>query len=105
MDMPCPPELSAPTTDTEEIVRRDKSIFWKIKGIATKITYRIFVKYGNPSTVEEKVVIKTFASNFALNFSIPLLESHLQLMFEKKEKFVGSKALSFSIKFTSAATK
>jgi importin-7 len=105
MDMPCPPELSAPATLTEEIVKRDKSIFWKIKGIAAKITYRIFVKYGNPATVEEKVAIQTFSSNFALNFSIPLLESHLQLMFERKDKFVGSKALSFCIKFTSAATK
>ena len=105
MDMPCPPDLSSPTTDTDEIVRRDKSIFWKIKGIAAKITYRIFVKYGNPITVEEKVAIQTFSSNFALNFSIPLLESHLQLMFEKKDKFVGSKALSFCIKFTSSATK
>lgn len=105
MDMPCPENLSEPTSDTDVIVSRDKSIFWKIKGIAGKITYRVFVKYGNPATVEEKVLIQTFASNFALNFSIPLLESHLQLMFEKKDKFVGSKALSFAIKFTSAATK
>ena len=34
-----------------------------------------------------------------------LLESHLQIMFAKKNQFVGSKALNFAIKFTSASTK
>jgi hypothetical protein len=105
MDMPCPDDLCAPTSDTAETVARDKSIFWKIKGIAAKITYRVFVKYGDPETVEDTTIIKSFSNNFSLKYSIPLLESHLQLMFQRKEKFVGSKSLSFAIKFISASTK
>jgi len=49
--MPCPPELVNVTEDTEEINQRNKTIFWKIKGITAKATYRMFMKYGEPSTV------------------------------------------------------
>lgn len=34
-----------------------------------------------------------------------ICESHLQLMFKKKDQFVGSKTLNFSIKLVSQATK
>ena len=105
MDMPCPPELCSPTEDQFEIEKRDKSIFWKIKGITCKLTYRIFVKYGNPTIVEDKEHIVTFSNNFSLKYNIPLLESHLQLLFAKKTGFVGSKALNFAIKFISSSTK
>ena len=64
IDMPCPEDLCSPTSDTSIIVSRDKSIFWKIKGIATKITYRMFIKYSNPEIVEDKELIKTFANKF-----------------------------------------
>jgi hypothetical protein len=36
---------------------------------------------------------------------MPLLESHLQLVFKRKTHFVGSKALNFAIKFVSLCTK
>ena len=81
LDLPCPPSLGSKITNTDEIVARDKSIFWKIKGIVAKITYRMFVKYGDPVKVEDKVNIKAFANSFSLKYSIPLLESHLQLLF------------------------
>jgi len=41
----------------------------------------MFIKYGDPVIVEDTVLIKTFANKFQLEYSIPLLESHLQLMF------------------------
>ena len=105
LDMECPADLSVNTDDQDEICRRDKSIFWKIKGITAKITYRIFVKYGNPSLVEDKVLTKTFSNSFSLKYSIPLLESHLQLVLSRKDKFVGSKCLNQALKFISASTK
>lgn len=52
LDMPCPAELCAHTTVTEQLQEKDKHVFWKIKGIAAKITYRIFIKYSNPVIVE-----------------------------------------------------
>mgnify|MGYP006161020033 CR=1 FL=1 len=33
LDMPCPDDLIKPTEETQEIVARDKSIYWKIKSI------------------------------------------------------------------------
>lgn len=105
LDMPTPEEIKTPTYVTDDILARDKNIFWKIKGICSKLTYRIMVKYGNPSIVEDKVLIKSFSNNFNLKYTIPLMESHLQQLLSRKNCFVGSKALSFSIKFISNCTK
>jgi hypothetical protein len=77
LDMPIPDNLRSVTNDTEEIIARDKSIFWKIKGITSKLTYRIQIKYGNPTIVEDRPLIKSFSNNFSIKYSIPLLESHL----------------------------
>jgi len=105
LDMECPENLNSATENTVEIVNRDKSIFWKIKGITAKTTYRMFIKYADPGKVEDKLHIKTFSNNFSLKYSIPLLESHLQILFQRKTHHVGSKALNFAIKFISASTR
>lgn len=47
-------ELCSFTEDMETIQERDKSIQWKIKGMASKITYRLFSKYGNPAYVKDE---------------------------------------------------
>ena len=105
LDMPTPPELAEPVDNTEEIQRRDKHIFWKIKAITAKITYRAFVKYSKPKEVEQLTHITEFSKQFRENFSLPLLESHLQLLLNKRTQFIGSKALAFAIKFLGYATK
>jgi hypothetical protein len=87
----------------DEIEVRDKHIQWKIKHVACKITYRMFTKYGNPKHVKDELLI--FSNRFLEVFAIPLLESHLQLVFKRKQNFVGSKALNFALKYVSAATK
>jgi hypothetical protein len=53
IDRPVPPELEAKTEDMHEIEERDKHIIWKTKGIASKTTYRMFSKYGNPKFVDD----------------------------------------------------
>ena len=84
LDMSCPADLASSTDDESEIDRREKHIFWKIKGITAKLTYRIFVKYGDPSIVEDKPEIQAFSNRFRLTFNVPLLESHLQLLLAKR---------------------
>ena len=64
LDLPVPAALNSSTDDADEINRRNKAIYWKIKGITAKTTYRIFVKYSDPSKVENKPHIKSFANNF-----------------------------------------
>ena len=75
MDKPCPPELETFVEDKETIEERDKSMIWRIKGIAAKTTYRLFSKFGNPTYVDEK--FKEFSERFRNTFAVPLLESHL----------------------------
>jgi hypothetical protein len=105
LDMPVPDELLTQVKTDEEVVSKNKSIQWKIKGLVGKLTYRIFVKYGNPKIVADDVLIKSFSNNFSFKYSLALLESHLQLLLSRKTNFVGSKALSFAIKFISNSTK
>ena len=71
--------------------------------MASKITYRLFSKYGNPVYAQDNY--KKFSKNFQETFSELLLESHLMLMFARKTAFVGSKCLNFVIKYVSSATK
>lgn len=56
MDRPVPETLESFVEEMTEIEKRDNHIIWKIKGIATKTTYRIFSKYGNPKYVEDSFV-------------------------------------------------
>lgn len=97
MDRPLPAELESFTEDMSVIDERDKNILWKLKGIATKITYRLFSKFGNPTFVDEKFM--DFSKKFKETFAIPLLESHLQQVLKRKTTFVGSKTLNFAIKY------
>ena len=53
MDRPVPAELESFTEDPDVIEERDKHIVWKVKGIATKMTHRLFSKYGNPTYVDK----------------------------------------------------
>ena len=87
LDMPTPEDMKELTNNTKEINRRDKSIFWKIKGIASKLTYRITIKYGDPSIVEDKALVKSFSNNFSIKYVMPLLESHLQIVLTRKNTF------------------
>ena len=57
-----PENLESFVEDMDEIEKRDSNIVWKIKGIATKTTYRIFSKYGNHKFVEDKFL--SFSKRF-----------------------------------------
>ena len=102
--LPVPENFGTVIDDNEEIVKRNKEIFWKIKGVAAKASYRIFIKYNNPMKTD-KPDLKTFIESFVSTHSIPLLESHLQILLSRKTNFVGAKVLNYANKFVAAATK
>jgi len=54
LDMKLSPNISQFIENMDEIAERDKQIHWKIKGMAAKITYRLFSKYGNPKYADEE---------------------------------------------------
>ena len=103
LDRPLPAALEAFAEEMGEVEARDRSAHWKIKAIAAKITYRLFQKYGNPQAVEDELV--DFSKYFKDTFAVALLESHLQLVFRRKQAFVGTGALNYALRFVSQATK
>jgi len=48
LDWPAPPEHQDLTEDADEIAKRDKHIFWKVKGTTAKAAYWMFTKYNDP---------------------------------------------------------
>lgn len=69
-----PQNLESFSEDMDVIAERDSSIFWKVRGMASKITYRLFSKYGNPKYSKGQ---EDFCQSFLDKFAEPLLESHL----------------------------
>ncbi len=65
----------------------------------------MFIKYGNPTIVENNDAVLEFSKKFQKEYSLNLLESHLSILMQKKTLFVGSKALNIAIKFASGSTK
>lgn len=103
MDRELPAELSAHTTKTEEMERREKTWAIKLKGIASRATHRIISKYGNKRFVDEKY--HEFSDMLSRDFGIEFLKSHLTNVLTCHERFVGTKALNFSLKYLQAAYK
>ena len=62
----------------------------------------MYLKYNQPDKVEG--ASGPFAKRFMARSFVPLLESHLQLLFQKKTDFVGTKALMYSLKYITMAT-
>jgi hypothetical protein len=46
LDHPEPEAISSYIEDMDEIDTRNKHIFWKLKAIVSRITYRLFVKFA-----------------------------------------------------------
>ena len=95
--MPVPQNLSLPTPDAATTKERDASIFWKLKGRTAQATYKMFVKYSDPETVENDPHAQAFAQVFRDKIATPLLKSHLLILFSTKTQFVGSMCLYYVI--------
>mmetsp|Transcript_21269 Transcript_21269/g.20417 ORF Transcript_21269/g.20417 Transcript_21269/m.20417 type:complete len:104 (+) Transcript_21269:777-1088(+) len=103
MDRPIPQalveELEKFNEDMAVIEKRDASVYWKIKGRSAQITYRLFSKYADTATVDKPY--KDFSQHFMASCALPLLESHMKQVFNRKTQFVGSKCLTFALKYIS----
>jgi len=105
LDMPCPPEHKKKTDETAEMEKRDSNIIWKLKGRVSRITFALFNKYGSPEKADNQIHAKMFSGNFHHHYSIPLLESHLQILFSHATDFIGTKTLIHSIRYISESIK
>ena len=92
--------LEEPTEESAQIEERDKHSFWKVKATLCKASLRLMQRYGTPQISLET---KALAEAFAQSICAPLLESHLSLVLKRSSKFVGSKALFYSLRYLSTA--
>lgn len=103
LDRQIPEALESPTEDQDEIEKRDKHIIWKTKSVASKTTYRLYSRYGNPKFADTEDEV--FSQAFYEKYAVLLLESHLSILLKRKTNFVGSKTLNFALKYVSQSTK
>ena len=92
--------LEEPTEDSAEIDSRDKHSFWKLKATLSKASLRLLQRFGTPQISLET---KAQADAFAQSICAPLLDSHLGLVLKRSQKFIGSKALFYSLRYLSTA--
>jgi hypothetical protein len=99
LELPIQNDLGSSTEKTAEIERREKHPLWKLKSTAGKITYQLFARYGRTEYVNSWD--KEFSQNLVTTFSVLLIKPHLEQLwrFCKNHQFVGTKALTQSLKF------
>lgn len=79
-----------------------KSMHWKIKAIAAKLSYRVMLNYGMLTlTIKDQPENneQIFGAMFVATMVPQLLESHMGLMFQSKTQFVPASVLDLSICF------
>ena len=55
LDRPLPPDLETFNEDMQVIEQRDRNLWWKLKGIASKTTQKLLSKYGNPKVIQDPI--------------------------------------------------
>lgn len=103
LDLAVPAELSSITEDKDVIAERDQHMLWKIKAVIGRITYRMFSKYGRTEFVDAPQ--REFSAKLVATYSETLLDTHLGLLFKRKSEFVGTKTVSWAIKYVTYAMK
>jgi hypothetical protein len=92
-------DLSNPTMVEEEIEAREKEPIWRLKGVVCQSSHRLLKKFGNPKLALDNKDHRVFAVRFCETMASDLLDSHLYLISQAKDSFVGQKALIHSLKF------
>lgn len=95
--------LETSTNDPEQISRLNKEKGWKLKGIVTGTAYSLFSKYGmllntnryrpGKAISQESKVEIAYMKHFESYHMQNLIQSCIQLVLNKKEKFVGATTL------------
>jgi hypothetical protein len=88
-------ELEQPTDDAAKIEEKEKDYVNVLLGTVCQASYRLLQKFGNKKTYRKK---PEFAQYYVENMAQPAMEAHLYII-SKKDKFVGRKALYFSLRF------
>jgi len=88
-------ELEQTSDDAAILEEKEKDYITVLLGAVCQASYRLLQKFGNRKTYRKK---PEFAQYYVENLAIPAMEAHLYII-SKKEKFVGRKALYFSLRY------
>ena len=97
--------MESQTDETDEIERREKTDWWKLKGITSKTTFRLFQKYAVTKYVKHDKEALQYNKDFQKAYGEKLLESHLQLVLKRKTNFVGQNTLNFALKLVKESVR
>ena len=87
--------LEVPTNDLDEIEEKEKNPITVLLGAACQASYRLLQKFGNKKVYSKR---PEFAQYYVKDLAKSSMEAHLYII-SKKDKFVGRKALYFSLRF------
>ena len=89
--------LDNKTDDPEEIDKRTKNVYWKIKYQCFNIIYRIYQKYGVESKNDKN--LSQFSKIINDHFAILILELSLETLFKTFSNFVSHNIIAIVFKF------
>lgn len=87
--------LETPTIDPAKVEEKEKDYVTVLLGAVCQASYRLLQKFGNRKAYRKK---PEFAQYYVQNLAQASMEAHLYII-SKKDKFVGRKALYFSLRF------
>ena len=88
-------ELEQPSDDIDELNQKEKNIVTTLLGTVWQTSYRLLQRFCNKKMINTNSEIVEYYSE---NLAKPLMEAHLYII-SKKDKFIGRKALYFSLRF------
>jgi len=88
-------ELETPGDDLDTIEKKEKDSITHLLGAVCQASYRLFQKFGNKKMYNKK---QGFVDYYLEKLAQPCMEAHLYII-SKKDKFVGRKALYFSLRY------
>lgn len=78
IDSPVAVELSSPTIDEQEMLRREKSYVWMNKKWSGRIMQRVIQKFCNPKLMDKEH--KAYAESLQTTYGPPFMQSFYQIL-------------------------
>lgn len=99
LDSPIPQDLEETTQDEQEIVKREKNVFWKNRNCCAMVLESFLLKYSNSKFEKQK------NKGLALIIQEKYLfcEAFLDILIRRNNLFVSQKLLYFSMKYLHSA--
>lgn len=97
VDSKVAPELSGPTIDEGEMLRREKTYVWANKKWVGRIMVRVAQKFFNPKLVSREQT--QYAQTLEQTYAVPFMESFYKIMAAAQTEFQAPRTCLFSLKY------